>query len=249
VKHGRRVAATVAVLFLASCGGGSRDAAEFPRAPSLGERCQRPAHEGRTLWFRASDGTRLAGAVFGDGELGVVLAHGYPSDLCEWIDYAQVLAERGFRVLAFDFRGFGLSRLGSQPDYLADVRGAAGELRRLGASRVALMGSSFGGTTVLAAAPTVRPAPAGVISLSGPLGFSAVRVARRLPSRALLVYARGDAAFAPRETRAYARSAAADVDIALYPGSWHATNMLYEAPYRNRVSRLVLDFLRGLATG
>ena len=48
-----------------------------------------------------------------------------------------------------------------------DVVGAAAELRRFGAKNVFLVGGSFGGAAVVAAAPEVEPQPAGVVSLSG----------------------------------------------------------------------------------
>jgi pimeloyl-ACP methyl ester carboxylesterase len=240
--------ALAAPVALAACGR-SEKAAE-PRPPqALAERCPNGG-EGRTLWFSASDGTRLSGAVLGSGRVGVVLAHGYPSTLCEWTTYAPVLARAGFRVLMFDFRGFGLSRRGRTGDYLADIRGAATELRRRGAERVVLMGSSFGATAVLSAAPTVRPRPAGVVSVSALLtlddrvsSFSPpASLAPRIRSPMLLLWGRGDYRLRPAEARSFlAGIPVADKALATFPGDWHGVSLLERVPAANRA---LLAFLR-----
>src|SRR5215211_7834945 len=97
-------------------GGGGTEASKkpVPKKPprALAARC---APEGGNLkaepvWFRAKDGTLLDGAAIGDGDVAVVLAHEYPSNLCLWLPYAKTLADHGFRAFVFDFRGLGDSR-------------------------------------------------------------------------------------------------------------------------------------------
>lgn len=236
------------LLVVPGCGGEHR-AAEPAPPPTVAARCA-DGGEGRTIWFRASDGTRLSGAVLGNGRVGVVLAHGYPSTLCEWTTYAPVLARAGYRVLMFDFRGFGLSRRGRTGDYLADIRGAATELRRRGAKRVVLMGSSFGATAVLSAAPTVRPRPVGVVSVSPLLTLSdrvssfspAASLAPRIRSPVLLLWGRGDYRLRRREARSFL--AAIPVDdkaLATFPGDWHGVSLLQGVSAANRA---LMAFLR-----
>jgi pimeloyl-ACP methyl ester carboxylesterase len=232
--------------------GGSELAVEPKPPPSVTERCAEgdETYEGQAIWLHASDGTRLSGAVLGEGRVGVVLAHGYPSTLCEWATYAPVLARAGYRVLMFEFRGMGLSRRGPTGDYLADVRGAAAELRRRGAERVVLVGSSFGATAVLSAAPTVRPRPAGVVSVSGLLSLGdrvssfshPASLAPRLRSPLLLLWARGDYRLRVGEARSFVRAVPArDTALATFPGDWHGVSLLQGVPAANR---LVLSFLR-----
>jgi pimeloyl-ACP methyl ester carboxylesterase len=57
---------------------------------------------------------------------------------------ARAFAKRGYRVLAFDFAGFGDSQHGSGPDARVDtdVVAAAEQLRRRGADRIVLVGSA-----------------------------------------------------------------------------------------------------------
>ena len=200
--------------------------------------------QGQAIWFPASDGTRLSGAVLGSGRVGMVLAHGYPGSLCEWTAYAPVLARAGYRVLMFEFRGAGLSSRGATGDYLADIRGAAAELRRRGAQRIVLVGSSFGATAVLSAAPTVRPRPAGVVSVSALLtlhgrvsSFAApASLAPRIRSPVLLLWARGDRRFRPGEARGFLRAVPArDKALATFPGDWHGVSLLQGVPAANRV--------------
>ena len=73
-----------------------------------GEPATTPAAGSTAITFPSSDGVRLAGRLFGpdDAHAGVVLAHMYPSDQSAWFDFADRLADRGYRVLTFDFRGY-----------------------------------------------------------------------------------------------------------------------------------------------
>ncbi|HZH45612.1 MAG TPA: alpha/beta hydrolase [Roseococcus sp.] len=94
------------------------------------------------------DGTRLHVKRWGEGRP-VVLTHGWPLNADSWDDQALVLAEAGFRVIAYDRRGFGRS---DQPwhgydydtlaDDLADVMGATD------ATDATLVGFSMGGGEV-----------------------------------------------------------------------------------------------------
>jgi alpha-beta hydrolase superfamily lysophospholipase len=78
------------------------------------------------------------------------------------VPLARAFARRGYQVLAFDFAGFGDSERGPGDDRVdIDVAAAAEQLRRRGADRIVLIGSSMGGTAVLAAATRVRPPVAG----------------------------------------------------------------------------------------
>ena len=239
------------VVAATACGGEERRAEPKP-PPALAARCPEGG-EGTTFWFRASDGTRLSGAVLGEGRVGLVLVHGYPSDICEWAAYAPVFARAGFRSLMFDFRGFGRSARGATGDYIADIRGAAAALRRRGAKRIVLIGSSFGGTAVLSAAPTIDPSPAGVVNLSGPLDLSgrvssfspAGEVAPKIRSPVLFMWGRRDRRMPPDAGRSFLRAVRnRDTSVATFPGAWHATSLLWGVP---GAQRALLAFLRRIS--
>jgi dienelactone hydrolase len=128
--------------------------------------------------FKAGDGTKLAGLTFGRGRTAVVFAHELGGGACQWLPYARTLATKGYRTLAFDFRGYGSSqrRTGSAKWRLPmDVNAAAKQARKLGARRVILVGASMGGTAVLTAAVNAQPPVDAVVSLSGPKEFGRMK--------------------------------------------------------------------------
>ena len=98
--------------------------------------------------IKTRDGVDLYVKDWGFGPA-VVLIHGWPLNADSWEDQALALAEAGFRVIAYDRRGFGRS---GQPwsgydydtlsDDLADV------LEATGAQDAALFGFSMGGGEV-----------------------------------------------------------------------------------------------------
>jgi hypothetical protein len=57
--------------------------------------------------FPTDDGGVVQGEVYGAGDRGVVLAHGGRFKKESWKPQAVAIAAAGFRVLAFDFRGYG----------------------------------------------------------------------------------------------------------------------------------------------
>jgi alpha-beta hydrolase superfamily lysophospholipase len=80
------------------------------------------------------------------------------SGRCDWIPQARAFARRGYQVLAFDSADFGDSQPGPADARVdTDVVAAAEQLRRHGAERIVLVGSSMGGTAVLSAATRIRP--------------------------------------------------------------------------------------------
>jgi pimeloyl-ACP methyl ester carboxylesterase len=56
--------------------------------------------------FQSRDGVALEGRLFGHGTSAVVLSHMLPADQRSWFDFADRLAEQGYLVLTFDFRGY-----------------------------------------------------------------------------------------------------------------------------------------------
>jgi pimeloyl-ACP methyl ester carboxylesterase len=186
-----------------------------PATGTLDRSCLREASGARPFRFRTAGGAVLVGVVVGRGRTGLVLAHGRGGDLCEWLPYAQRFAEQGYQALAFDFEGFGGSRAGSGADagIETDVVAAAGQLRRRGADRIVLIGSSMGGTAALAAATRIRPPVAGVVSLSGAAAFGAVNALAAMPRLrvpVLFVTADDDEPFLGAARAMYRRARSAD---------------------------------------
>ena len=94
---------------------------------------------------KAKDGTQLYCKDWGRGRP-VVLIHGWPLDADMWEYQAPALAHAGFRVVAYDRRGFGRS---DQPwsgyDYDTMADDLAAVMRELSLTDVALVGFSMAG--------------------------------------------------------------------------------------------------------
>ena len=247
----------VVLFVLVGCG--SRGVADLPAPASLAARCGSPA-VGKTpqFWFRAPDGTALIGAIRGSGDVGVVIAHGYASNLCNELSLADLLADAGFQVLVYDTRGFGKSHRPDDYervyDYTSDVRGAVDELHDRGAKRVFLVGDSYGGTIVLAAAPKLDPRPAGVVALGAPAtlrdtfgtahDLDGLGRARSLRAPLLYLVGADDGHVDLDEARSLVRRAPSrDKHLIVYPGDYHAEALLFEAPYQLSARRTLLHFL------
>ena len=111
-----------------------------------------------------SEGVKLAGDLFlpadvkpGDRRAGIVLCHGYPGVRSIYLpDNARVLAEAGYVVMSFDYKGWGdsegpKSRLAPY-SRVADVQAALtflGAQPEVDAARLGIYGTSYGGATVV----------------------------------------------------------------------------------------------------
>ncbi len=166
---------------------------------------RRSALEASTaVTFESADGVRLEGRLFGEGTTGVVLSHMFPADQSSWYDFATRLADEGYLVLTYDFRGYcpggdaGCSA--GDRDVAAiwqDVLGAIDFIRQEGASRVSLLGASMGGTASLIAAAEEGNGVAAMVTLSAPASFEGLvvdeNVLTRVTAAKLFVAGVGDA--------------------------------------------------------
>jgi pimeloyl-ACP methyl ester carboxylesterase len=196
--------------------------------------------------FRTADGARLLGVAIGNGRVGVVLSHQLGSDFCEWVPYAKQLSRQGYRVLAFSFRGSGSSDAGkASPARLdRDVVAAAGELRRLGARRVVIVGASMGGTASLVAAPALRPAPKLVVSLSGPSYFGGLDASKAVPRfRGPVLFSAGadDDGFPSDARGLYRASASPAKRLLIVAGADHGSALVTYHPRVRNVLQAELD--------
>jgi pimeloyl-ACP methyl ester carboxylesterase len=251
----------VVLVLAAGCGSASRDAGgagrgrgSSPSTPAstttvaaISKPCLEAAEQDKVFRFQNSDGATLVGVVLGTGRSGLVLGHQLGSDLCEWLPQARAFARRGYRVLVFDFAGFGDSQHGSADARVdTDVVAAVAQLRRRGADRIVLVGSSMGGTAVLSGATRIRPPVAGVVSLSGPSGFGGVDATasmRRLRVPVLLVAAADDHPFLEQARELHDAARVRDKRLLVVPGGGHGTSMLEFGEDAPRVLAAVRGFI------
>jgi alpha-beta hydrolase superfamily lysophospholipase len=207
---------------------------------------------GPDVSFRAADGTKLIGHLFGTGRKAVILGHQSQSNLCDWVTYARRLARLGYTAFAIDFRSHGLSqdRQGSAGNRLpADLAAAVKVVRKRGKQKVFLVGASMGAIASLVAGANVKPPVDGVVSISAPArfrGMDAVASAPRLGVPVLYLAAVDDDNagydFSKDAQELYAATAAADKRLELLPGSLHGVALVGGSA---RAKALVESFLRG----
>ena len=250
----KRLPLLLAAVALAGCGGDQEQAQQRPAGPplpSLGKRCGTTHVRSRTLWFYAADGTKLDGAELGTGPRGVILLHEVPADLCGWAPYAETLARRHYHVLLVDLRSYGLSgrgAFGAGPGAIADVRGSVRELRRLGATRIALVGASYGGVAAVVGGSALGSRIAGIASLSGELSmgynFDALAAARHLRVPLLVMGSRQDRYLNTHDARKLVNaSGSAKTSLVEFPGFFHGWDLLYDSPQRVHANDVLAAFL------
>lgn len=193
---------------------------------------------------------RLYAAEAGNGPTAVVLAHESPADLCGWLPIVPSLEHAGLRVLALDFRGFGDSGPGVGKGALAydlDLRAAIAHVRGEGATKVVLVGASFGGAVALADGSRLEVD--GVISLSGEprlanAGLNGLAGVRRLRVPLLVLASRDDHWCTGADARTIVRDAAShDKRATVYPGAWHGWDMLVDPPFAAGARALVVGWI------
>ncbi len=114
-----------------------------------------PAIAQQTITISLPDGhSTIQADVYGNGNRGIVLAHGGRFGKESWAPQAQVFAQKGFTVLAVQFRGDKKNPDGSTgaegpyEDNAADVLAAVRYLHSKGIRSVSAIGASLGGDAV-----------------------------------------------------------------------------------------------------
>jgi pimeloyl-ACP methyl ester carboxylesterase len=247
----RLVAGAAAFVFLAGSASYLSAGTERLRPLRLKERCVKKSDRARIVRFSASDRARLLGVSLGSGRIGVALGHESDGTLCNWMPFARILRQNGYRVLAFDFRGWGSSPgagAARGPRLDLDFAAAATRLRKLGAERIVLAGASIGANAALAAATEVTPRASAVVSLSAADSTFSSRldasvIAPKLTVPVLLMVAERDSGPAEAARKLYAQAPAVDKQLLIVPGGAHGTAILRGA--RGASPReAVLDFVR-----
>jgi pimeloyl-ACP methyl ester carboxylesterase len=193
------------------------------------------------------DGGLIYADIYGKGARGVVLAHGGRFNKESWEKQALVLAKAGFRVLAFDFRGYGQSRGSAQaerPDdgRRFDVLAAVRYLRRMGAKTVSVVGASMGGDYAAEAAE----AEPGEIDRLVLLAAGAYTSLKQMKGRKLFILTRDDfmgekIPRLPKIRERYER-ASDPKEMVLLEGSAHAQS-IFATEQGERLMREILRFL------
>ena len=234
---------------LRACGvalAGSVAACSLIRGPREEVGAQRIENAPEFVRIATQDGGVIYAEIYGAGDRGVVLAHGGRFNKESWATQARTLANAGFYVLAFDFRGYGNSRGPGQADVFTaplhlDVLAAVRELRKRGAKTVAVVGGSLGGG---AAANAVAAAPKEIDRLVL-LGATPEGPPEELKLPKLYIMSRDDAsADGPRlpALQAHYAKAPEPKELIILEGSAHA-QFLFGTEHADQVMREIIRFL------
>jgi alpha-beta hydrolase superfamily lysophospholipase len=245
--------AVVAAVGIA-VGAADSESAQRPRVKPLVlyENCLTRGERRRAVRFTTFDRVRLIGVELGSGPRVVILAHqgggGEGPWLCAWMRYARVLALQGYRVLAFDHRGFGSSgqttHWARQTRVDFDVLAAIQVMRARGAREIVLAGASLGGAAVLSATALATTSVDGVISFASPQVFGRVdasRAVRALRVPALFVSAAEDDNFADEARALYEACGSLDKRLAIVAGTVHGAPVLRDPATRQLVDAWIRE--------
>lgn len=183
------------LLILCLCNGNAQTRAAPAPSLSATPSDEQPGAKIQHQSFVTEDSGLIYADLYGEGDQGVVLAHGGRFTKESWQPQAQRLARAGFHVLAFDFRGFGQSHgpgdsdMDTAPMWL-DVLAAVRYLRKNGTKTVAIVGGSFGGGAAADASVASQP---GEINRLVLLAADWNGPAERIKAPLLVIVARDDA--------------------------------------------------------
>ena len=181
--------------------------------------------------FATQDGWTIHADLYGAGDRGVVLVHGGRFEKGSWENQAGALVKAGFRALAIDLRGFGLSKAGPQSaraDFGSplDVLAAVRYLHQNGAKTVSVVGASMGGDAAEGALGEAKPGEIDRVVL---LAHGAYGPPERLKGRKLFIVSRDDlgSGAEPRlpKIRAQYEKAPDPKELVILEGSAHAQSI------------------------
>ena len=189
--------------------------------------------------FSTQDGGEIYGLLRGDGPHAVVLAHGQVFDKESWDPLATLLAERGLRVLAIDFRGYGKSKPGPRERaYVFDVLGAIRYLRGQGATQISLVGGSIGASAVASASSQRAAGDLSRVVLISPVSLDKPE---RMRGSKLVVVSQEERRIVRRLLPQFARLREPKT-WKEFPGSAHGQN-LFASEHGDELTELISAFL------
>lgn len=195
--------------------------------------------------FTASDQRMLHGTLFGQGDKTVILSHMYLGDQDDWYDFSQTIVEQGYRVLTFDFRGYG-EEGGKRNvvDAPIDLKAAVSFLREHDAEEIILIGAGLGGMASIRVAAEDGDI-AGLAVISSPRSFEGLEIAdstlHALTIPSLWLGARNDMTQAVEDMFEQARGS--DKELWIYEGSSLHGTFIFEGADGPDLERRLVEFV------
>jgi pimeloyl-ACP methyl ester carboxylesterase len=167
----------------------------------------------------------------------------FPTDQTSWSAIAQELAGRGYLVLTYDFRGYGVSQGPKDVSKIAqDLHAAVAFMRAQGAAKLVLVGASMGGMATAKVAAAEKPTA--VVIVSAPQSFMGLEVSddevKAITAPKLFIGSEQDGA---TSTTLHMFDVAPEPkDKHVYPGSGHGT-YIFDAQYGADLTQRIIQFI------
>lgn len=197
------------------------------------------------VMFVTEDQVEIAGTLFGEGEIAVLLLHMGAGKVTQksWHPFAIWLAENGFTALTIDFRGRGKSGGTLSPVVLyRDAFAAIDFLRQRGYQRFICMGASMGGTACAQVAADME----GLVVISSPTRKSEgadlmIEVLQQEGLPKLFICGKRDVELVVSSMEEMHQIAANPKEIVWYDSGAHGTD-LFKGSYAEEFTQLLQDF-------
>jgi alpha/beta superfamily hydrolase len=208
------------LALLSACGGGT--AATAPTATRQPTATATP--EPGTFYFTTDDGVTLSGKIVGTGMTAIILSaqDGYPSMF--WEPLATQLADHGYLVMTYNYRGVAPSQGRYDTDTLDhDLRAAIEAVRANGATGIVLIGAGAGSLVTAKVSATTQPAA--MVILSTPISWNGLTVSDAemggITAPKLFVGGKDDRPSSVASLQRLYDAAPQPKEMHLYPGDHH----------------------------
>jgi len=197
----------------------------------------------------SSDGETIEADLYGrlPAARAAILVHGQNWDASGWRGVAPLFVAQGVSALAVNLRGYAGSTGKTnryRPDKpwtpVADLRATKAALRARGVKEIALVGSSMGGSAVLAS--SFDGDVECVVAISAPVAAVPDELAKKITGRKLFVCADRDSLRATPNVLACFSAANAPKKLVLFGGREHSRAM-FGAAYGDEALGEVVEFV------
>ena len=197
----------------------------------------------------SSEGETIEADLYGrlPAQRVAILVHGQNWDASGWRGVAPLFVARGVPALAVNLRGYAGSTGKTnryRPDKpwtpVTDLRAAKAALRSRGVKEIALVGSSMGGSAVLAS--TFDADVECIVAISAPVAAVPDALAKKITGRKLFVCADRDSLRAAPNVIACFTAATAPKKLVLFGGHEHSRAM-FTAAYGDEALGEIVEFV------
>jgi len=197
------------------------------------------AEQRQTISFPTADGGSVEADYYPAGLHGIVLAHGAIFNKESWQSFSKQLNNKGFSVLAINFRGYGNSVSGKKPAALyEDILAGVNFLKQQKhIKKVSVLGASMGGAAAAEAAIHAKPSDIYKLILLSPANVSHPE---QLKGSILFIASQDE--FLRKTITAQFNAAPGPKQLRLIPGKAHAQH-IFKGKQAALLSESILEFL------